>query len=240
MLDAMNSGVGLPDAMPRTGQKWAAQSEAYAALVAEHLHSQTRWLDVGCGWRLLEADLEPLEDWLVQQCATVVGMDVSLRTHRNISRLVGGSIYALPFSDCSLDLITCGMVMEHLDNPLSALAEIARCLRPGGAVIINTPNLMNYGVMANAIASKVMPQEWRLRLVQASDSRDEDDIFPARYRANSLRRLTHLLTRCGLQIHKALGLRQQGPFITKTAQVERFLMKLTPNSRLLVCAHKSD
>jgi SAM-dependent methyltransferase len=226
--------------MPRTGQKWAAQSEAYAALVAEHLHSRTGWLDVGCGWRLLEADLEPLEDWLVQQCETVVGMDVSLRTHRNISRLVGGSIYALPFSDCSLDLITCGMVMEHLDNPMSALAEIARCLKPGGAVIINTPNLMNYGVMANAIASKVMPQEWRLRLVQASDSRDEDDIFPARYRANSLRRLTQLLTRCGLQIHKAMGLRQQGPFIAKTAQVERFLMKLTPNSRLLVCAHKSN
>jgi hypothetical protein len=85
-----------------------------------------------------------------------------------------------------------------------------------------------------------MPQEWRLRLVQASDSRDEDDIFPARYRANSLRRLTQLLTRCGLQIHKAMGLRQQGPFIAKTAQVERFLMKLTPNSRLLVCAHKSS
>jgi hypothetical protein len=37
-----------------------------------------------------------------------------------------------------------------------------------------------------------------------------------------------------------MGLRQQGPFIAKTAQVERFLMKLTPNSRLLVCAHKSN
>jgi SAM-dependent methyltransferase len=224
---------------PITGEKWAAQSEAYAELVAEHQHAQTRWLDAGCGWRLLEAGLEPLEDWLVQQC-TVVGMDVSLRTHRNIPTLVGGSIYSLPFADSSLDLITCGMVMEHLDTPLSALVEISRCLRPGGAVVINTPNLFNYGVMANAVASKVMPQKWRLRLVQASDSRDQDDIFPARYRANTLRRLTQLLTRCGLQIHKALGLRQQAPFIPKTAPVERLLMKLTPNSRLLVCAHKGN
>ena len=225
--------------MPTIGERWAAHSEAYAGVIAEHLHARARWLDIGCGWRLLEADLEPLEDWLVQQGAMVVGMDVSLRTHRNISRLVGGSIYALPFSDSSFDLITCGMVMEHLDNPLSALLEISRCLRPGGAVVINTPNIANYGVLANAVASKIMPQKWRLRLVQSSDDRDQDDIFPTRYRANTLRRLTRLLTRCGLLVHKAMGLRQQGPFIAKTARVERLLMTLTPNSRLVICAHKS-
>jgi SAM-dependent methyltransferase len=224
---------------PLTGAGWAAQSEAYAELVAEHLHSGVRWLDAGCGSRLLEDDLDPLEDWLVEQCAMIVGIDVLLGGHRNIRLLVQGSLYALPFADTSFDLITCNMVVEHLKNPAGAFAEIARCLKPGGAVVINTPNLLNYGVMANAILSKVIAEKWRLRLVHASDSREPKDIFPVRYRANTLGRLTHLLNRCGLQIHKILAVPQQGPFFQKTVRLEEILMKLTPSSRLLVCAHKA-
>jgi SAM-dependent methyltransferase len=223
---------------PLTGARWAAQSEAYGEFIAEHLHPGVRWLDAGCGSRLLEDDLDPLEDWLVEQCAMIVGMDVLLRGHRNIGLLVQGSLYTLPFADTSFDLITCNMVVEHLENPARALAEIARCLRPGGAVVINTPNLLNYGVMANAILSKVIPEKWRLRLVHVVDSREPEDFFPVRYRANTLRRLTRLLNGCGLQVHKALALPQQGPFWQKTAKLEELLMKLTPSSRLLVCADK--
>src|SRR5258708_40141955 len=95
---------------PLTGAAWAAQSEAYAALIAEHLHPGVRWLDAGCGSRLLEDDLDPLENWLVEQCAMIVGMDVSLRSHRNIRSLVQGSLYAMPFAYASFYLITCNMV----------------------------------------------------------------------------------------------------------------------------------
>jgi SAM-dependent methyltransferase len=225
---------------PLTGAGWAAQSEAYAELTAEHLHPGVRWLDAGCGSRLLEEDLDPLEDWLVEQSAVVLGMDVLVERHRNIRLLVQGSLYALPFADNSLDLITCNMVVEHLKYPARALAEVARCLGPGGAVVINTPNLINYGVMANAILSKVIAEKWRLRIVHGSDGREPKDIFPVRYRANTLGRLTRLLNGCGLQVHKALALPQQGPFLRKTAKLEKMLMKLTPSSRLLVCAHKAD
>ena len=158
--------------------------------------------------------------------------------HRNIQQLLEGSINALPFADASLDLVTCNMVVEHLDNPNRAFAEIARCLRPGGAVVINTPNLMNYGIIANAVATKLLPEKLRLRLVHTSDSRQPQDIFPVRYKANTLRRLVRLLTKSGLEVHRALGLRQQRPFMRKTAKLEAPLMKLTPHSRLLVCACK--
>jgi SAM-dependent methyltransferase len=225
---------------PLTGAAWAAQSEAYAELIAEHLHPGVRWLDAGCGLRLLESDLDPLEDWLVEQCAMIIGMDVLLGVHRNIRLLVQGSLFALPFTDSSFDLITCNMVVEHLKNPARALAEIGRCLRPGGVVVINTPNLVNYGVMTNAICTHVLPERWRLRIVRASDNRGPKDIFPVRYEANTLSRLTRLLRESGLQIHKALTLAQQGPFFQKTAKFERMLMKLTPSSRLLVCAHKGQ
>jgi SAM-dependent methyltransferase len=223
---------------PTTGARWAAQSESYANLIAEHLNPGSYWLDSGCGKRILEEDLDPLEDWLVQQCGTVVGMDVCLIGHRNIQQLVCGSLYALPFADSTFDLVTCNMVMEHLDQPERAVAEISRVLAPGGAVVINTPNLWNYGVMANAVASKLLPEGWRLRLVHASDSRETGEIFPVRYRANTFRRLINLLTASGLKVHKAFKLPQQGPFFRRTAKLEGLLVKLTPSSRLLVCAHK--
>ena len=224
--------------IPLSGEPWAAKSEAYAALISEHLTARTMWLDAGCGGRLLEDDMDPLEDWLVAQCERVFAMDLAVTSHRNIRVLVQGSLYALPFADASLDLITSNMVLEHLDEPARAFAEVARCLRLGGAFVVKTPNLANYGVIGNAVASKVMPEKWRLRLVQGSDGRAPDDIFPVRYRANTMRRLVHLFEESGMQIHKTIALPQQRPFLRKTAAVEKILMRLTPVAGLLVCAHK--
>ncbi|MHB8216785.1 MAG: class I SAM-dependent methyltransferase [Candidatus Sulfotelmatobacter sp.] len=224
--------------IPFTGATWAAKSEAYASLIAEHLSPYTLWLDAGCGSRLLEDDMDPLENWLVAHCKSILGMDVGLSSHRNIKSLVQGSIYQLPFSDNSLDLITCRMVVEHLDHPAEAFVEVARCLRPEGAFIVITPNLLNYAIVGNALATKVMPERLRLRIVHASDSRTSEDIFPVHYKANTMPRLLELINLSGLQVHKAISLRQQRPYWRKHPSFEKVLMRLTPNHVLLVCAHK--
>jgi ubiquinone/menaquinone biosynthesis C-methylase UbiE len=224
--------------IPVTGEKWAAISEAYATCIAEHLTPKTRWLDAGTGSRILEDDLDALENWLVQHSGMTVGMDVRVSKHLNIRTLVGGSIYDLPFADSSFDLVTCNVVMEHLGEPEKAIAEVARVLMLGGALIVNTPNFWNYGVLANAILSKLLPERQRLQMVRASDSREPEDIFPVRYRANTLRRLNALLSASGLKVHTAKILPQQRAFFRKTAALEKLLMALTPGVRLLVCAHK--
>jgi ubiquinone/menaquinone biosynthesis C-methylase UbiE len=224
--------------IPLSGATWAAKSEAYASLIAEHLSPHTLWLDVGCGSRLLEADMDPLENWLVAHCKSIFGMDVELTSHQNIKSLVQGSLYQLPFSENNLDLITCRMVVEHLDHPAEAFAEIARCLRPGGALIVITPNLLNYAIFGNALAAKVMPEKLRHRIVHAFDSRANEDIFPVRYKANTMPRLVELMNLSGLQVHKAISLRQQQPYWRKHPSFERVLMWLTPIYVLLVCAHK--
>ena len=168
----------------------------------------------------------------------LVGMDYAVTGHRNIRSLVGGSLYELPFADGSLDLVTCNMVVEHLDNPARAFAEVARCLSSTGALVVKTPNVLNYGVMANAAAARILPEGLRLRLAQGSDGRREHEFFPVRYRANTMSTLTQRLERAGLQVHKAVALAQQRAFFRKTGSVEKLLMKLTPVSGLLVCAHK--
>ena len=48
-------------------------------------------------------------------------------------------ITAIPEPDDSFDAIMCIEVFEHLPNPLLALSEFARLLRPGGQLILTAP-----------------------------------------------------------------------------------------------------
>jgi SAM-dependent methyltransferase len=48
----------------------------------------------------------------------------------------------LPYPDRSFDLVLLTEVIEHLDNHRAALTEVARVLRPGGHLILTTPNIM--------------------------------------------------------------------------------------------------
>ncbi len=50
---------------------------------------------------------------------------------------------ALPFEDASFDYVTCIEGVEHLENPFQAVRELARVLRPGGTLVLSTPNYLN-------------------------------------------------------------------------------------------------
>jgi SAM-dependent methyltransferase len=49
----------------------------------------------------------------------------------------------LPFPDASFDLITCTEVIEHLEHYRSTLREMYRVLKPGGTLVLSTPNILN-------------------------------------------------------------------------------------------------
>ncbi len=49
----------------------------------------------------------------------------------------------LPYADNSFDLITCTEVFEHVENYRAILREMRRILKPGGMVVITTPNVLN-------------------------------------------------------------------------------------------------
>jgi SAM-dependent methyltransferase len=48
----------------------------------------------------------------------------------------------LPYPDKSFDLVFLTEVIEHLETHRSAIAELARVLRPGGRLVLTTPNIM--------------------------------------------------------------------------------------------------
>jgi ubiquinone/menaquinone biosynthesis C-methylase UbiE len=53
------------------------------------------------------------------------------------------NVEELPYGDNTFDLVTFTEVIEHIENHRFTLSEIARVLKPGGYVILSTPNILN-------------------------------------------------------------------------------------------------
>ncbi len=97
-------------------------------------------LDVGSGAGQLAQHLIKYGD----AGAEITCIDLSqpmLRRARN--RLKGGDpayvaadLSALPFADDSFDGVTCGYVLEHLPDPRTGLAELARVMRRGARMFL--------------------------------------------------------------------------------------------------------
>jgi ubiquinone/menaquinone biosynthesis C-methylase UbiE len=211
--------------------------EIYGNVVREYVTPETRWLDVGCGWRLLGKDLEPLEDDLVMSAETVVGCDMefsSLSKHRNIRKLVLGSAQDLPFRDGSFDLVTCNMVLEHVSDPRQSFLQMARTLTSGGRLILHTPNLLNYAVFLNHTIARLVPARLRLGLIKWADNRNAEDVFRTFYRANTVRRLRAITGELGFRENLLRQLTPPQPFFNffaPLALIQILYMRLTMSSR---------
>ena len=92
-----------------------------------------RILDAGCGSSLI-----------IQSLNHAVGMDFNLGKLRFLRRygmpLVRGSAFALPFADESFDCVMSQEVIEHLPYDEVIFNEMSRVLKPGGLVILGTPD----------------------------------------------------------------------------------------------------
>ncbi|MGB0579782.1 MAG: class I SAM-dependent methyltransferase [Limisphaerales bacterium] len=49
----------------------------------------------------------------------------------------------LPYDDATFDVVTATEVIEHLEHGRKLLREISRVTKPGGLVVITTPNILN-------------------------------------------------------------------------------------------------
>jgi SAM-dependent methyltransferase len=157
------------------------------------------WLDLGCGHRVLPEWRGAAEDEIVNRCRSVTGIDYdmpSLTRHRSMNRLVRGDIASLPFRDGSFDLVTANMVVEHLADPERQFREIGRVLRPGGLLLLHTPNALGYPTMVG----RMVPEAVKGWLIKALDSRSAEDVFPTHYRANTKRALTRVADGAGLRV----------------------------------------
>lgn len=173
----------------------------YVDRVKELFRDGCHWLDAGGGRRIFH-DLYDGERELVARAGRVVACDVdqsSLDDHVSVTERVVCDLSSIPLPDDSFDLITCGMVVEHLSDPGPCMAELRRVLRPGGRLAIHTVNLYGYPTMM-ALASKVLP--FRRHLIAWVTGRLEKDIFPTHYRCNTVRAFRRHLGSAGLRVER--------------------------------------
>ena len=106
---------------------------------------QPRVLDVATGTGRVPLLLasQPWFDGLVEGIDIAPAMlreaEAKLRARRLLGRVAlrEGEAGALPWSDESFDMATCLEALEFFPRPRQALRELARVLRPGGALLIS-------------------------------------------------------------------------------------------------------
>lgn len=106
-----------------------------------HTKGTGRVLDLGCaqgntalllaeaGWEAWAVDLRP--DFLVY---------AGQKHERGVFHRVAADATHLPFQECFFDAVVWGEMIEHVAYPEKILSEIGSVLRPGGYLLVTTPN----------------------------------------------------------------------------------------------------
>jgi ubiquinone/menaquinone biosynthesis C-methylase UbiE len=103
-----------------------------------------RVLNVGCGagsltLALLERGLEVTSVDASEAFVRRLEERIRALHPRSPAPVLVADAHELPFGDAVFDGVACGEVLEHLDDDARAAREIARVLRPGGAVVVTVP-----------------------------------------------------------------------------------------------------
>jgi SAM-dependent methyltransferase len=163
---------------------WFRRHEAAYLALAEHCRDAVL-LEAGCGEgygaaRLAEVARRVLAlDYDAGACT-----HVALRYPEVLA--VRGNLASLPVADAAVDVVVNLQVIEHLWDQPGFLAECVRVLRPGGLLLISTPNRITF-----------------------SPGRDTP-LNPFHTRELAANELAELLVGAGLEVRDMLGL-HHGP-----------------------------
>jgi SAM-dependent methyltransferase len=155
----------------------------FDASIRRYLRPEAAVLDAGAGRGVMYPyDYRDL-------VARMAGADTdpAVLDNANLTDAAVADLASLPYGDGEFDLVFSKYVFEHLDRPVAVMRELRRVLKPGGHLLIHTPNRWHY-VATFATITPIRFHVW----FNEKRGRVEADTFPTRYRANDRATLERL------------------------------------------------
>jgi SAM-dependent methyltransferase len=157
--------------------------------VAALLRADMTVVDLGAGRGEFTDDPVPYRRdlrCLRGRVARVIGVDVDPVVRDNpgcdeVRVIEPGRPIDLP--DASVDLVLSDHTFEHLDDPAATVRELDRILVPGGWICARTPNRWGY----IGLGAQLVPNGAHVSMLRRlQPGRQSRDVFPVRYRLNTL------------------------------------------------------
>lgn len=201
-------------------------------VLADYFKPGSKFLDLGSfnGYLMLGAKLIGYEASGTDLKQFVEGAK-DLSSYYNFNNLPADlSSEPIPYPDNSFDLILFSETLEHLNfYPLDLFKEISRVLKPGGSVIITTPNLLRLNNVFKMIIGRSLNHEI------------EKDYGPGtHYREYSFKEIKYLGEQSGLNISKHQAKNFKYPVLSSAAKIADLLSIFFPARRrdLIIIAKK--
>lgn len=169
--------------------------DQYEAVVDKLVAKGTWWADIGCGRDVFPSNPE-LAKLLSERCGFLFGVDPdpNIRDNPFINERFEGMI-----EDCDtshrFDLITLRMVAEHIVDPARSIAKLVQLTKPGGHVVIYTPNKW----APVSVLAALVPNHLHYRIKRVFWGGEERDTFPTAFRMNTRDTLSRYFQAQGLQ-----------------------------------------
>lgn len=170
------------------GPEFISPIQHFNSLIRSFLNSSSCVLHAGCG---VDESIG-----LHAIAGHTVGLDYLsyLSANHDLDDAVVGDLECVPFKAASFDLVVSRWVIEHLSDPFRFFQESSRVLRPGGKLVILTPNVYYYAVVITRL-SPLSFQKWFVKNILHENP---DGVFKTFYRSNTRSQLSAHAKKAGL------------------------------------------
>ncbi len=128
----------------------ARKKQAIKLISKTGITQNKKWLDVGCGVGIL---VSAASEMGIYAQGVEPSKKLADNAKNNGLNVFHGTLDTLNFNNSSFDIVSLIDVIEHVDNPNEIIAQCVRLLKPGGRLLISTPD-------SQSIFAKILKSNW--------------------------------------------------------------------------------